>query len=66
MINNTKKELTKYSQHIQPLLAQPLASYRLALIIKQVLKMYNYIVCPLKLFVLILTRRVGGKNYQLR
>ena len=39
---------------------QPFASYRLALLIKQVLKSYNYIVCPLKLFVLTLTRRVGG------
>ena len=37
---------------------QPFASYRLALLIKQVLKRYNYIVCPLKLFVFTLTYRV--------
>jgi hypothetical protein len=34
---------------------QPFASYRLAFRRKQVLKSYNCIVCPLKLFVLILT-----------
>ena len=46
---------------------QPLASYRLGLRKKQVLKSYNYIVWPLKLFfltlklfVLTLKRRVGG------
>ena len=39
---------------------QPFASYRLALLIKQVLKIYNYIVCPLKLFVLTLTGRARG------
>ncbi len=39
---------------------QPFASYRLAFHRKQVLKSYNYIVCPLKLFVLILKRRVVG------
>ena len=33
---------------------QPFASYRLALLVKQVLKSYNYIVCPLTLFVLTL------------
>ncbi len=33
---------------------------RLAFRRKQVLKRYNYIVSPLKLFVLILKRRVGG------
>ena len=41
-------------------LIQPFASYRLTLLVKLVLKSYNYIVCPLKLFVLTLSRRVGG------
>ena len=39
---------------------QTFANYRLAFRRKEVLKSYNYIVCPLKLFVLILKRRVGG------
>ena len=56
------------------ILLQPFASYRLALRKEQVLKSYNYVVWPLKLFVLtlklcvltlklfvlILKRRMGG------
>ena len=39
---------------------QTFANYRLTFCRKEVLKSNNYIVCPLKLFVLILKRHVGG------
>ena len=42
---------------------QPFASYRLALLIKQVLKSYNYIVCPLKLFVFLILEKSPSKVF---